>query len=311
MRNTYLNYRVVVIDNSSTDNSMDKIKAWADGKLVSDVLKKSENPLCHLSNPPVEKPLPYIEYNMKTAKGGDNQTKERTLTGKTSYPLLLIQTHTNLGFAGGNNVGIRYVLSQVDCGYIWLLNNDTVIESGALSELVHSAETYRMSAIWGSTLKKYSNPNEIQMYGGAVIRKITGTIKFITTTSELPRLSYVSGASLFARTHSFKEIGLLPEEYFLYWEDADWCTKAKLRGYELIHVTESVVYHRVAMRQESTADFYYSLNGLKFLKKYHRKFLITAIPSQILKAIKRALMGKERNAKTIVAGVKEFLRTTP
>jgi len=68
-RNLYLNYQVVVLDNGSTDDSVEKIKAWAEGKQEVEV--DLNNPLYHLSHPPVPKPIPYIEYDRKTAEAGD------------------------------------------------------------------------------------------------------------------------------------------------------------------------------------------------------------------------------------------------
>lgn len=101
-RNIYPSYTVIVCDNGSHDGSLERIKLWAEGKL--DVLVPSHNPLRPLSYPPVIKPIPYIEYYREDAeKGGINDGK---------IPLVLIQTGGNLGFAGGNNVGLRYILAR-------------------------------------------------------------------------------------------------------------------------------------------------------------------------------------------------------
>ena len=174
LRNDYPNYQVIVIDNNSPNNSMEYIKAWAEGKL--DVWVKPEHPLRHLSFPPVKKPIPYVYYTREGAeKGGDPDLEKRMEQNNpegitTKYPLIFIQTGENLGFAGGNNVGIRYSLAEGDFEYIWLLNNDTVIEQNSLSKLVEKAEKYkkeeRKVGIIGSKLLYYDNPKIIQGIGG-------------------------------------------------------------------------------------------------------------------------------------------------
>jgi GT2 family glycosyltransferase len=113
LRINYPNYRVIVCDNKSTDNSYDNIKGWAHGYLS--VHTTESNPLRGLSFPPIPKPVPYEEYDHLLAeKGGKPQESEK---------LILIQNGDNLGFAGGNNVGLRYAMARADFEYIWLLNN--------------------------------------------------------------------------------------------------------------------------------------------------------------------------------------------
>jgi len=191
LRNDYPNYQVIVVDNGSPNNSMKYIKAWAEGR--QEVLTpEPTHPLYHLSHPPVKKPIPYIEYNKKEAEKGGTPKLENSLminwlnskahlqdnspnnsvNPTTKYPLILIQTGSNLGYAGGNNVGIRYAQKR-DFEYIWLLNNDVVIDKDALTELLKLAESDKKIGIVGSKLLYYYYPNTIQTLGGSdqIIRK--------------------------------------------------------------------------------------------------------------------------------------------
>lgn len=132
LRNDYTNYQVIVLDNNSPNNSMEYIRAWADGKI--DVWVKPDNPLRHLSFSPLPKPIPYVCYTREDAeKGGiseiEENARDKGFNGiTTNYPLIFIQTGENLGFAGGNNVGVRYALAKDDFDSVILLNNDTVIK---------------------------------------------------------------------------------------------------------------------------------------------------------------------------------------
>lgn len=107
LRNDYPNYQVIVVDNNSLNNSMEYIKAWAGGKL--DVWVKPDYPLRYLSFPPVKKPIPYVFSSREEAEKGGNLDIENSLENKipegitTKYPLILIQTGDNLGFAGLNS----------------------------------------------------------------------------------------------------------------------------------------------------------------------------------------------------------------
>ena len=181
LRNSYLNYQVIVIDNGSTNGSMEKIKNWAEGKQEA-LTPELKNTLYHLSHPPVTKPIPYICYTRAEAeKGGNiilekkitkewqerNKTDDKEINQTSPYPLILIQSGENLGFAGGNNVGIRYLFKKKDFGYIWLLNNDTVIENISLIEMVRLGENINNIGAIGSKIFFYYTPNIIQALGGS------------------------------------------------------------------------------------------------------------------------------------------------
>jgi len=137
LRNDYPNYQVIVVDNNSPNNSMEYLKAWAEGRI--DVWVNPNNPLRNLSFPPVPKPIPYVYYTREEAEKCKNLDLEEKFKSDipegvtTKYPIVFIQSGNNLGFAGGNNVGIRYALIKNDFDSVILLNNDTVIKGEAIS----------------------------------------------------------------------------------------------------------------------------------------------------------------------------------
>ncbi len=260
MRSSYADYRVVVCDNDSTDDSLKKIKAWASGELiVADYLNDT---LRRLLVPPLAKPLAYIEYDRETAESGDHEQTD-------SFPLVLIQTGSNAGYAGGNNVGIRYALQQ-NADYIWLLNNDTVITRDTLAELVDFMATDNVMGLAGSVIYLADQPERLQTYGGGRLARLFGTDRFVYTRGPI---DYVSGTSLFIRREVVETIGLLDETFFFYWEDTDYSTRAKKKGWKLGTADSAIVYHRFSASvggQSLKSDLFKVAAMTRYFKKHWR-----------------------------------------
>ncbi|RMD45130.1 MAG: glycosyltransferase family 2 protein, partial [Aquificota bacterium] len=239
----YPNYQVVVVDNASTDESFQVIKKWANGEI--DVWLLKDNPLRNLVYPPVKKPIPLecldgkkfektqcIVRNMPDIGGVNTTTKE---------PLIIIQSMENLGYAGGNNLGIKYALCKNDFDYIWILNNDTVVTKDALKELVSCAKHKKEKSYpLGSVLLYYDKPNTIQAVGGRFSNfvgagsHIFAGEKFTQKIKEKIKklkIDYPVGASLFISKKFIKEVGLLDEDYFIYFEEIDLSYRGKNFGY--------------------------------------------------------------------------------
>ncbi len=277
LRNDYPNYQVIVVDNNSPDNSMEYLKAWAEGKL--DVWVNPNNSLRNSSFPPVSKPIPYIYYTREEAEKGGNPEIEEELKNKlpkditSKHPLVFIQSGDNFGFAGGNNIGIRYALAKDDFEYIWLLNNDTVIRKDSLIKLIEFAEKNN-TGISGSILMYYDSPNIVQAYGGH-INKFLGTSHRILKKEQIKnKLNYIVGASFLINRRVIEKIGLLPEDYFLYYEETDYCFNASKNGFSLGVALDSVVYHKEGKstgankKLKSEIDALSLTNRIKFHKKY-------------------------------------------
>ncbi len=132
LRNDYPNYQVIVVDNNSPNNSMEYIKAWAEGKL--DVWVNPKNPLKKLTFPPVPKPIPYVFYTREEAEKGGNfefeeKIKEDVPNGITpKYLLIFIQTGCSGGFAFGNNVAIIHTGEKSDFS-----NDITILKRGIIN----------------------------------------------------------------------------------------------------------------------------------------------------------------------------------
>ncbi len=294
-KNEYPDFNVVVVDNNSPDNSMDYIKAWADGKL--NVWIPPENPLRYLSFPPVKKPIFYNYFNLKKDK-----FPERIKFGKFT----LIQTGENRGFAAGNNAVIKLLLEKQEMGFVFLLNPDVIVDKNTFKELVRCAVS--KDEVYGVSMYDYNIPSNLLFLGGAEIQPF-GTIKFVKTLDQVNNLDYISGAAFFTHIENFAKNGLLPEEYFLYWEETDWCTKAKMSGMKMKVCKNAKCYNKGGKsvgRGSYLSEYYYTLNSLKFHKKYFPERVKLIEFFSILRMVKRLFYGKFALYKAIIKAIKDF-----
>jgi GT2 family glycosyltransferase len=199
----------------------------------------------------------------------------------------LLQSGANLGFAGGNNVGLRYALEH-GAEYVWLLNNDTLVEPDALTYLVEKMQRESELGLCGSTLIYESRRDTVQALGGARYNRWLGSVRHIG--QHQPRtqavdegavqgqLDYLIGASMLASRAFLETVGLLQEDYFLYFEELDWAARARGR-FRLGYAARSIVYHkegssiggtdRAKAAKSYTADLYALKNRVRFTRRFY------------------------------------------
>lgn len=277
----YFSFQIIIVDNSPSDESKSFIKNWAEGKIeVTEI--EHEN----LVYPLTKKPVSLISL-----------TEEESNTVKRSFKekIILITANENKGFAAGNNVGLKFILNNNDADYIWLLNNDTVVESGTLTQLVDTfnrVARHKKLGLLGCTLLDYKFPYKVQGIGGKYNELFSTTkhlgagksLKCIKTNFSILKneVDYIIGASLFTSTNFIKDVGLLNEEYFLYFEELDWKKRGEEKGYTIDTCTASV-YHkegasinqnkRYKNEKSLLADFYSNRNRIIFTKNFFPKYL--------------------------------------
>ncbi len=285
-RQEYPSYRVVVCDNDSGNGSLERIAAWARGELESPV--PAGPPLRRLCSPAVPKPIRYVDLTREEAERGEGE----------DAPLVLIQTGANLGYAGGNNVGIRYVRARGDGSYVWLLNNDTVIHPRALQSMVQTAEEDPDVGMVGSRLLYYDDPERIQAIAGGTVVRWSGLTRHLgADQTDLERWSdvvepdYITGASMLVRDALLESVGLLDERYFLYSEEVDWCLRARERGWRLVYSPGSTVWHKggQSVQYKSPLHDYHVLRGMLLLV---RRFHPGLLPVALLYSLYRCLAPK-------------------
>jgi GT2 family glycosyltransferase len=165
--------------------------------------------------------------------------------------LTLIPVAKNLGYAGGNNAGIRHAL-QKGADYVLLLNNDTTVDPLFLSIMVDTAEGNPDVAMLGAKILFANSDNRIWFIGATWNREACrGHHRAIGEVDEPPHTGivetdYVTGCALLIRSATIRRIGLMEEEFFLYYEEADWCFHARRQGFRCLVALDALVWHKAS-----------------------------------------------------------------
>ncbi len=281
-------FQIVVCDNGSGDGSYERIRDW----LITqrdrhDYLRR--HPLRELSRVQAER------HSHGSEPG-----------------FYLVQTGENLGYAGGNNVGIRLALAYPNTEYVWLLNNDTEVDVDSLQQLIRRCSTRPDIGICGSKLVYHHDRSKIQGLGGLFNPWIATSLHYKINESSAvtypddqvdQRIDYVIGASLFIRARLLRDLGLLEERYFLYFEEIDLAYRARGR-YSIGIATSSIVYHKEgASTQVGTgelADFYVLRNRLFFTWLNDPKYIITVWLGLFVALFNRLRRGQFRKAANVL-----------
>jgi GT2 family glycosyltransferase len=182
----------------------------------------------------------------------------------------VLETHANLGFAGGNNHGIRLALDR-GVKYIWLLNNDTIVEEGTLAALVAVAESDPELGEIGSVLFYAHQPDKVQTWGGGAISLWLGTSRHYYEPVAPEKLDYVSAASVLIPSHVLRQVGLLDDCYFMYWEDTDLSFRIRSSGWKLGVAPSATLLHKESAStgpKSAKLERYVSASGVRFMSKY-------------------------------------------
>lgn len=238
--------------------------------------------------------LSHLNFRILLVDNGSTDGSEEIL--RKRFPeLVIFQTGSNLGFAEGNNVGIRHAVEQ-GADYVWLLNNDTIVDSGALSALVQAAEADKGIGMVGSKILYHDKPDRI-WYAGALLDPRMPHRPSHRGLNEEDRgqydapcqTGYVTGCSLLAKKEMMAEVGLLDADLFLYFEDADWSARAKAAGWKLQYCPSSLVYHKVSISTGGAASptllYYTSRNRLYFVKRNFPGKLLHALAYDIFEHV--------------------------
>jgi GT2 family glycosyltransferase len=268
---------VIVVDNCSTNDSYEHINRY-----ISDNYTRL-NYSQYLT----------VDYN------------EFGAVDKLEHPFIcLVKSGRNGGFAYGNNVGIKVARSLYSFEYFWMLNSDTLLKSDALTPMLNKINADKNIGIVGSVLIYIDPQNTIQALGGVHFHCHLARGDQIANglnISEIGRfndsninLDYIAGASMLVRASFLDSVGLMSEDYFLYYEELDWAFRAKRKGYSLAVALDSHILHKegasIGTSSKQTrsllSEYYLSRNILICYKLFIPVYLPIAVVRNIVNCIK-------------------------
>jgi GT2 family glycosyltransferase len=271
----YPNFGVTVCDNASSDDSVERIEAWARG----DLRVEADATLPQGQWRYAPRVLRSHTLDRAAAESGE---------AVGDAELVIIRTGGNLGFSGGNNVGLRHILARGEARFTWLLNNDTVVAPDSLSHLVRRAEQDDTIGAVGATVLEFREPDVVQYLGGASFAPWRGRIALLgkgqpasAPRPEPARLDYISGGCLLVRTAALEEVGLLDERFFMYSEDADFCFCLRRAGYRLALAADAEIWHKggaSSVPGSPLHDYHNLVGNLLVMRKHHPWHMPFTVP---------------------------------
>lgn len=192
---------------------------------------------------------PYLEIVIVD----NGSTDDSVACFKQAFPTCtLLETGKNLGYAGGNNVGIEYGL-QKGFDYFLILNNDTIVDPQVIDGFLEVFATHPQAGIVGGKIYLMSDPNRLDHLGGNWDPK-TARFSFVghhlvddQKSFETPiSLDYACGAAIMIRRAVFEQVGLFDPRFFLFWEEADLCFRARKAQFLVLSAPHAKVWHKVS-----------------------------------------------------------------
>lgn len=273
MTSEFPDLRVVVCDNASLDNSVEVLQDWA--------AAAGANLLEHPDD------------------GGDYPLAEK------KSDVTLVRSATNLGFAGGVNLGIKTLYSQQDIDLFWVLNPDCVVAPDCASAYAEAARAAPEFSLMGGRTLYLEAPNHIQSDGGRVSpwtgichNMNQGLLPGQATPPETDSLDFISGANVVATRTFIERAGLMVEDYFLYYEEVDWA--ARRGDLPLRFCQNALVYHHggtsigsgsVTRRASGFSNYFNYRNRMRFIRRFNWPALPVAYVYSLLKTVKLLLTG--------------------
>lgn len=207
----------------------------------------------------------------------DNASKDNSLEiirDKCIFDKLII-SEENLGYANGNNLGIKYAL-QMRAEYICILNNDIEAEADFLNILMEYMLKNKKTGIAGPCICDFAEREKVQtmgadinLYTGLAQGKYKGYSYSKVMDKEL-MVDYLGGAGFIVRREVFETIGLIPENYFLFFEETEFCLKAKKAGFDIVTLGKSRIFHKrsaTIAKYKGLSYFFLNRNRIVFVRR--------------------------------------------
>jgi GT2 family glycosyltransferase len=260
--------------------------------------------------------------NLKTIVLDNHSTDGSVSAIQSSYPgVQIINLTENLGYAGNNNVGIQEAIRQA-ADWILVLNEDTILDPDCLSALVQVGESNPKVGIVGPMVYHFDEPDMIQSAGGKLGRywqsgHLAQNELDRGQYREPHRVEWISGCAIMVRRAAIEQVGMLDANFFIYWEETEWCIRISRGGWQIVHVPPAKLWHKGVKRDyqpKPSFTYYGTRNHLLTLSKHKAPFEVRLFNwIQILRTliswtVRPKWKNKREHRDAMWRGVRDFLQ---
>lgn len=294
-KNNIKDFQIIIIENCSKDDSENQLVKWLNGSETFEIKSK------------------YLDKRLDARKNyifinEHNQKVPKNISMFEKYEIILSKTKRNLGFAGANNYAINNFINLNEDSNIFFVNPDICLDKDAIY-FAEKLSTDNKEFIMGFNVMDYFNENKKISIGGLQIDHGLSIVKNITKSKDANYIDYIYGGAMFTNTKSLRKVGLFPEDYFLYWEEADLCMKARKLNIPLIISDKSFCYDKVgqSIGRGELSEYLFTYNSFIFYQKYFKKFKVKLILKHCIRFLARLVNLNFKNSRGIARGMFHYL----
>jgi GT2 family glycosyltransferase len=244
---------------------------------------------------------------------------------REEYPgAQIVKLEQNLGYAGNNNVGIKLALEQ-GADWVFVLNEDITLDKECLAKLVEMGESDPKIGIVGPLVYHHNEPDVIQSAGGMLGKNwqsihIGKNEKDEGQYCEPRPVEWISGCAILVRRAAIEQAGMLDKDYFIYWEETEWCIRTGQAGWKIYNVPRAKIWHKGVQRDYDPKPsflYYGTRNHLVTLAKHKAPVgakiytWIQILRTLVSWSVKPKWRNKRAHRDAMWAGVLDYLRHRP
>jgi GT2 family glycosyltransferase len=240
--------RIVVVDNASTNESLEIFRSWDEGKLCL-IQEDWQSKFNHDSKFDLLHNSYFLEFDDENQRFSWKEPNRSSTTHGIIH-IFFVKGPKNGGFGYGCNIGMK-LAKQLGTDAIWLLNNDCIVSPDALLKL-HSYILKNANEIIGTHIKYFFDRERFQAVGGGKLTRLTGRFALQTDPDFYGAVDYIHGASIAFPVNCLEKVGFFDQKIFMYCEEVDYCLRAASAGYKF-NVLPVDIFHKEGGSQGSSS----------------------------------------------------------